>query len=145
LCSTPGALFQLDQSRYITFFGQTDGMDYTCAPRMEAVSVSEVGATRDAVCADATGDAAHIHETDLGLTNVTVGGVTVTAYHVMLDSVLSGRAVGRSHDDMLILATSGLTISWHRSVDTLANAAFGAKAHYTEHAAFDLISLTPQT
>ena len=144
-CSASGQLFQLDQARYITFFGRTDGLDYTCKPRLELATGGDTGASRDGVCSDSSGDAAAIHETDLGTSQVVVGNVTVAVVHVVLDSTLSGRAVGRAHDDLLVLAGTGLTVSWHRTVDTVADAAFGAKAHYTERATFDLISLDPRT
>jgi hypothetical protein len=134
-----------DQSRTITFFGATDGLKYICAPPfVVAVPGEPAGIAHNGVCADSAGDGAHLRAVDQGLEHITVGGVPVTVVHIVIDSVLTGRAVGSSHDDLLLVATTGMTVSWHRTVDTVADAAFGAKAHYTENATFDLIAMTPQ-
>ncbi|MHB8664274.1 MAG: hypothetical protein ACYDH6_16460 [Acidimicrobiales bacterium] len=146
LCSARGQFSELAQTRRVTFFGKTDGGTYTCTPQLDLVLVPEpAGTARDGVCADGKGSAARIHATDLGSQQVVVGGVAVTVVHTVLDSELSGRAVGTAHDDLLIVADTGMTVAWTRSVDTVADAAFGAKAHYTEQAQFQLLSLTPQT
>jgi hypothetical protein len=145
LCSVAGGFLQIQQSRVITFFGKTDGGTYTCTPQLEMIAAGEpAGTVHDGVCGAADG-AAHLHAVDMGPEQITVGGTTVTVVHIVVDGTLSGRAVGTSHDDLLLLATNGLTVQWIRSVDTIANAAFGAKAHYTEHASFLLTSLVPQT
>jgi hypothetical protein len=146
LCSVPGTLFEVSQSRYITFFGKTDGGTYTCDPELEMIAVGEpAGVARDGVCSDPQGDAARLRVVDLGTEQVRVGGTPVTVVHATVDGQLTGKAVGTSHDDLLLLAGNGMTVSWTRSVDSIADAAFGAKAHYTEHASFYLMSLTPQT
>ncbi len=146
LCTQNGQFMEVAQTRSITFFGETETLKYVCSPDLVmAVPGEPAGTTHVGKCADTAGDAATITATDYGPEQVSVGGVTVTVLHVVFNSVLTGGAVGTSHDDFEIVATTGLTVSWSRTVDTVANAAFGAKAHYTEKASFSLISLTPQT
>jgi hypothetical protein len=76
---------------------------------------------------------------------MTVGGVLVATTHLVLDSVLTGRARGKGHDEFWLTPDTGMVVQWVRSVDTLANAAFGANVHYTENASFTLESLRPAT
>ena len=145
LCSASGQFLEIAQSREVTFFGKTDGGNYTCAPQLDMISAGEApGSAHDSVCSDGNGMGARLHAVDLGSESVTVSGTLVTVVHVVIDGTLTGRAVGTSHDDLLLLAATGMTVSWTRSVDTVADAAFGAKAHYTEHASFFLLSLLPQ-
>ena len=42
-----------------------------------------------------------------------------------------------------LLPQTALVLRWDRTVDTMANAAFGADVHYQEQATFLLESLTP--
>lgn len=146
LCNSPGQLAEIDQSRIISFFGQTDGATLTCSPQLVLMKVGEpVGTPHDGVCHDGKGTVAHIHAVDLGIEQVSVDGAVVRVVHTVLDSRMTGRVVGTAHDDLQALATTGMTVAWNRSVDTVADTSFGAKAHYTERAQFQLVSLTPQT
>ena len=52
---------------------------------------------------------------------------------------------GTANEDMWIAPQTGMTLRWVRAVDTLADAAFGARVRYTENASFYLESLTPRT
>jgi hypothetical protein len=146
LCSSPGRFAELDQSRTISFFGQTDGATFTCSPQLVLVRAGDrPGTVHDGVCGDGKGTVAHIHAVNLGTEQVVVGGVAVTVVRSVLDSRMTGRVVGAAHDDLDAVADSGLTVSWTRTVDTTADTSFGAKAHYVEHAQFVLQSLVPQT
>ncbi|MBV8234559.1 MAG: hypothetical protein JO075_02545 [Acidimicrobiia bacterium] len=144
LCSEPGHLLQLEQSREVTFFGKTDGGDYVCAPpETQHDTTEQVGATTVGTCTASDGSAARIEATYLGHEPVQVGGASVDAVHLHLHSTLTGRAQGTADEQFWLLPHSGLVLRWDRSVDTMADAAFGANVHYQEQATFLLESLTP--
>jgi len=146
VCSEPGELLQLNQGRTISFFGDSEGFTYVCSPPFPMIlRTDRPGTTRTGTCSDGKGDGATLTETWLGTQQVTVGGQTVTIVHAVFDGVLSGAATGTSTDDIMFDATTGMIVSWVRSVDTNASGAFGVQAHYTEHASFALLSLEPQT
>jgi hypothetical protein len=145
-CSKPGQLLQLDESRYVTFYGKTDGATYTCRPPQVMINVGEApGTTHDSFCDDGQGNGSRLHGTDLGMSQMSVGGVTVRVYHLVVDGTLTGRAQGTSHDELFLAADTGMVVVWNRSVDTLADAAFGANVRYKENATFTLESLIPTT
>jgi hypothetical protein len=76
---------------------------------------------------------------------VNVGGVPVDAVHIAIDGTFTGKATGRSHDELWLAEATGMTLRWDRMVDTMADAAFGAQVRYQEQASFVLVSLTPRT
>jgi hypothetical protein len=146
VCSERNRLSQLDQARYLTFYGQSDGADYVCSPPLVFVSPSTApGSTSVGVCQDTKGNKATIHEQYVGRERRSVGGVSIDVVHVVGLSQLSGRANGKASDELWLAADDGMVVSWHRWVDTDANAAFGANVHYSEHATLDLESISPHT
>ncbi|MBV8160437.1 MAG: hypothetical protein JO265_05895, partial [Acidimicrobiia bacterium] len=100
-------------------------------------------ATTVGTCTASDGSAARIEATYLGHEPVQVGGASVDAVHLHLHSTLTGRAQGTADEQFWLLPQNGLVLRWDRSVDTMADAAFGANVHYQEHASFLLESLTP--
>ncbi len=146
VCGIAGLLTQIDQGRSVSFFGETEGFTYVCAPPLVMGRSGLVpGATFTTPCGDGHGNNAVCHETYLGPEQVQVGGVTEPALHAVIDGVLTGVATGTTHDDLVLDASTGMILSWIRSVSTDASAAFGVKAHYSEHASFTLLNLVPQT
>jgi hypothetical protein len=145
LCSQPGSFTQLSQSREIEFYGAKDGAEQVCEPPSLQHAVGETpGTISNSVCKDDT-SASKFERTYVGLEQVTVGGVNIEVAHIKIRSVLSGRTEGTAFDELWFLPTNGLTVRWDRTVNTLADAAFGAKVRYEEQASFLLESLTPAT
>lgn len=105
LCSEPGRVLQLQQSR--------DGQ-------------------------------AMMTRTYLGRGTIDVGGRPVEVEHIRIEGRFTGKATGRSLDDLLLLPDNALTVRWKRMVDTKADAAFGAQVRYEEQADFVLESLEPR-
>ena len=144
-CSQSGSLLQLDQSRSVSFFGVTQASDYTFTPAQLMVQVGEAaGSGRDSFCSGSMGTA-KLRVTDLGHQTVMIGGQTVDIVHVVVDGVLSGKARGKTHDDQLVDAKTGMIVSWSRWVDSYADTSFGTNVHYTEQASFVLESMIPTT
>src|SRR5258708_18470120 len=144
-CGHSGALLELDQSRSVSFFGVTQASDYTFTPPQLMVAVGEVpGTTRDSFCSGSMGTA-KLRVTDLGHQTVMIGGSAVDVVRVVVDGVLSGKARGKTHDDQLVEAKTGLVVAWSRWVDSYADTSFGTNVHYTEQASFLLESMVPTT
>jgi hypothetical protein len=145
-CSDVDRLLQHFQSREVEFFGKRDQVDFTCDPPgvLHAVGLTP-GATEAADCADGKGNHARLVRTYHGTQTMTVGGESVVVEHLTISGSFSGKATGSSEDAVWVLASNGLTVRWDRTVDTLADAAFGAKVRYREQASFVLESLIPAT
>lgn len=135
-CSRPGDMLRMTDGSRVTFFGQTDSLTYVCTP-----PVSMFGAA--ATCAASDGSKADYRAAIVDRPTVVVGGVSRSAVHVALDVTMTGRAHGTAHNELWFDAATGLILRQIRDVDTLAHAAFG-NVRYTEHADFQLLSLTPQ-
>lgn len=145
LCSQPGGYLQLAQDRQITFFGQTQGSAMACDPAQLHHGPGEApGATGTAACAGSGGYDGSLTRTFRGTEAIDIGGTVVEAVRVDIDAVLSGRSVGQSHDQLWLHPETGLTLRWDRTVDTVADAVFGAQVRYQEQASFVLRSLVPQ-
>jgi len=145
LCSKAGSFSQLSQSREITFFGQTDGQTYVCAPpSLQAAVADRAGATWRGTCTSDDGSSADLKRTFVGLERMNVGGDEVEALHLRLDATMTGRAVGGAVENFWLVPGTGLPIRWERDIDTVANTAWGTKVRYRENATFVLESLEPQ-
>lgn len=144
LCGEPGRFSQLAQGRQVTFYGKTDGGNFTCSPPLvEHEMAAAPGTTLTGACADSS-TTATIAVTYVGREQRVVGGTAVDAVHLQVHSTMSGRVRGTEDEQFWILSTNGLVLQWDRSIDTLADAAFGANVRYQEHATFVLESLTPK-
>lgn len=144
LCSEPGRFSQLAQGRDVTFYGKTDGGNFACSPPLIEHEVVETpGTTLTGRCADSS-TAATIAVTYVGHDQRVVGGTQVDAVHLQVHSTMTGRVRGAEDEQFWVLSTNGLVLEWDRSIDTLADAAFGADVRYQEHATFVLESLTPR-
>ena len=146
LCSRPSELLQLSQSREVEFFGARDGATMTCDPLLVLHATTEAaGLTHRTTCRGDDGSAALLERTVRGRETIAVGGRQVEVVRVSIDTKLTGRTTGSAHDELWLLATNGLTVRWDRQVDTVADAAFGARVRYREDASFVLESLEPAT
>ena len=144
LCSQYETLTQLVQERQVEFFGQRDGMTVPCDP---PALLAKTGEAMSAVTtADCRTDdlSVRIRRTVAGYGDMPVGGRDVPTVHIVIDATFSGRADGTAHEDLWIARDTGMTLRWQRSVDTVADAAFGAKVRYQENATFVLESIVPE-
>jgi hypothetical protein len=143
-CSQAGQLTQILQGREVEFFGQRDGSVATCSPPMVIHKVGDgPGTTYEGVC---TGEdtKAMIRRRIVDDKDFVVGGKSVEAIHIRIDSTFTGMATGTSNEDLWLDSATGMTLRWDRVVDTDANSAFG-NVHYYENASFVLESLVPTT
>jgi hypothetical protein len=147
LCNEGGAHLQLGQAREVEFFGKRDGGNMRCdPPALQHATKDAPGATSTAKCVDAkTGDHATVLRTFLGLQSLSIDGRSVEAVHYEVESTFTGHATGTSVDRLWVLPETGMTLRWDRTVDTMANASFGAEVRYQEEASFVLESLQPAT
>ena len=145
MCSQYGTLTQLVQERQVEFFGQRDGMEVACKPPMLMSRVGEPIST--VTIGDCNTDELSVRtrRSVAGYADVPIGGRSVPAVHLVIDAEFSGRANGTAHEELWLARDTGMTLRWQRTVDTVADAAFGAKVRYQENATFVLESLTPQT
>jgi hypothetical protein len=144
MCSEPGQLLQVEQTRTVEFFGTRDGGGFVCDPAQVQHAVGDGdGATWSGSCGDGRGSAALVRTT-LGTGQMTIGGVTVDVIRLRVDGTLTGFTRGTSRDLMTVVAATGLPVIWERTVDTVADA-FGGSVRYQEQARFELVSLTPAT
>jgi hypothetical protein len=145
LCSRGGQFLQLAQGREVEFFGQRDGQTYTCDPgELQSAVADTTGTTSTDVCTAADGSKATIKRSVLNDETMNIGGATVKAVRFRLDSTMTGRANGAATETFWISPVTGLTLRWERSVDTMANSAFG-EIRYQEQATFVLESLEPRS
>lgn len=146
LCNQGDTLLQLRQSRDVEFFGQRDGANMHCdPPALLHDARDEPGATSTAVCSDGDGNHARMKRTYIGVDPVSIGGRIVDAVHFRMDATFEGMATGTSEDLLWVSPETGMTLRWDRTVDTMADASFGASVRYQEEASFVLESLTPAT
>lgn len=146
MCSEPGRLLQVEQVREVEFFAKRDKVHFRCEPPQLQHDVSEApGTVTLAECADGQGNRVRMERTFVGREAVTVGGRQVEAVRIRIDGSFTGKATGTSVDHLWMAPDTGMTLRWDRTVDTLADAAFGAQVRYQEDASFVLESLTPQT
>jgi hypothetical protein len=134
-CSQPGELLRVSDASRVTFFGQTDGLTYVCAP--------PVSMWADATCAADDGSQVRYHATIVDHPTLTIGGVVRTTVHLVDDIAMTGRARGTARNEMWLDAATGLLLRQVRDVDTIGRAAFG-DVHYTEHVEFTLENFVPQ-
>ena len=146
LCNDDRSFLQLVQERRVEFFGKRDGARMPCEPPLTLYTAGDANGTRTATnCSDADGNTVHIRSVLLGVDNVKIGGKTVRAIHVRDDGTITGPKMhGTSMDELWLHPETGVTLQWHRAVDTIANAFGGAKVRYTENATFVLESLKPR-
>src|SRR5439155_3134787 len=112
-------------------------------PALLARTGEAISAVTTAECK--SGDlSVQLRRTVAGYGGMPVDGGTVPAVHILIDATFSGRAEGTAHEDLWFARDTGLTLRWQRTVDTVADAAFGAKVRYQEDATFVLESLVPQ-
>ncbi|MBV9932948.1 MAG: hypothetical protein JO367_01480, partial [Actinobacteria bacterium] len=135
-CGRPGNLMRVADASRVTFFGQTDGLEYVCDPPVPMIG-------DDATCAAADGSAAKYHAAVIDRPVVNVGGVNRDAIHILLTVTMTGRARGHASNQLWLDAATGMILHQIRDVDTQAHAAFG-DVRYTEHAEFVLESMTPR-
>jgi hypothetical protein len=100
------------------------------------------GTVTTARCNDGDGGYAAATRRYEGTSQVAVGGVSVQAVKVRIDSRMTGKIEGESSDTLWLHPLTGMTLRWDRTVDTLASA-YGAKVRYQEDASFVLASLEP--
>ena len=144
-CSQYESLTQLVQERQVEFFGQRDGMTVTCdPPQLMSQTGEAISAVTTATCG-ADRLSVKIRRTVAGYGGIPVDGRTVPAVHILIDATFTGRADGTAHEDLWFTRDTGMTLRWQRTVDTVADAAFGARVRYQEDATFVLESLVPQT
>ena len=145
ICNGVDAVTQVTQARWVTFFGKKDGMELRCEPPIVLARPNGLPMPEETSACSGGGTQAKMRRTLVGRERVTVGGVAVDALRIVIDGTFSGKATGRSHDELWVAESNGLTLRWDRMVDTMADAAFGAQVRYQEQASFVLLSLTPRT
>ncbi len=143
-CSQAGQLTQVLQGREVEFFGQRDGSSATCSPPMVIHEVGDgPGTSHEGECSGKAATA-KIRRTIVDDKDFVVGGKTVKAVHLRIETTFTGMATGTSNEEVWLDAATGMTLRWDRVVDTDANSAFG-NVHYYEDASFVLESLVPTT
>ncbi len=145
-CSEPGRLLGLAEGSEVEFFSQRDGENFVCEPPALVLATADaVGSRHEATCRAESGDGTiTTRTTNLGRESLMVGGVAVSAFHVLGDTTMSGKATGTARDELWLDPDTGLVLKELRTVDTDAHAVFG-HVRYQERASFLLSSLTPQT
>src|SRR2546423_13403934 len=101
------------------------------------------GLASDCVCRGADSDM-RTRIIRLARSTLSVDGAAVQVEHVLIESVISGRAHGSSRVEQWWLPASGLLVREVRAVSTTAHQ-FGATVDYKERATFQLRALVPQT
>lgn len=145
LCNDDRSFLQTRQERQVTFFGKKDGARMDCEPPLNLYTAGDKSGTRTkTVCSDGEGSDVHLTSVFLGTDTLVIGGERIEALHVLDEGTCTGRVEGTSVDELWLHPRTGLTLKWHREVDTIANAFGGAKVHYTEEATFALESLEPR-
>jgi hypothetical protein len=146
LCNDDRSFLQLRQERQVEFFGKRDGARMVCEPPLTLYMAGDLTGTRTATdCRDADGNTVHLASVFLGFDELRIGAQVVRAIHVRDDGTISGPKMhGTSMDELWLHPRTGVTLRWHRAVDTTANAFGGAKVRYTEEATFLLESLEPR-
>jgi hypothetical protein len=145
LCNDDRSFLQLRQERRVTFFGKQDGASMDCAPPLTLYRAGDARGTRtETLCSDDKGSNVRLRSVFLGIEEIVIGAKRVEAVHVLDDGTCSGRVQGTSVDELWLHPETGMTLRWHRTVDTIATAFGGAKVRYTEEATFQLESLKPK-
>ena len=145
ICNGVDAVTQVSQARWVTFFGKRDGMELTCEPPMVLARPNGLPMPEETSVCSGGGTQAKMRRTTVGRERVAVGGAAVDAVRIVIEGTFTGKATGKSRDELWIAEATGLTLRWDRMVDTMADAAFGAQVRYQEQASFVLLSLTPRT
>jgi hypothetical protein len=81
----------------------------------------------------------------IGRAAIAMDRTSIDAVRIHFTGTTSGKSNGTFVEDLWLDPATGLTLRWDRSVDTMADASFGARVHYTENAHFLLESLRPRT
>ncbi len=146
LCSRTNELRQSSQARWVSFFGKRDGQEFTFSPPALVSDATERPGARSQALGkgDERGDV-QLVRTYVGREPISIDERTIMSVHIHLDGTAAGKASGKSVDDVWLDPATGVALRWERSVDAIADAAFGAKVHYTENAKFILESLQPRT
>ena len=144
MCSRTAELAQMLQEREVEFFGQRDGMVLHCTPPDVMAKTGDTpGTVHESTCSDGQ-TSAKLRGIFTGIEDMNVGSQPTKAIHVSVDGNFTGKATGSSHDELWFAPDTGMTLRWDRTVDTVADASFGAKVRYQEKASFVLESLVPQ-
>ncbi len=143
-CGEGGVLRQLFYETHITFLGKREVRSMPCEPvinlhRREIAA----GDAQNVSCSDGAGSQARMTRTFHGTVPITIGGEKVEAFKVTIAARMSGNTKGTSRNTLWVEPTTGLTLRWDRTTDTLAKA-YGATVRYKENASFVLEALAPQ-
>lgn len=145
MCSNTHGLFQHDQTREVSFFGQRDAITSRCdPPQLQHGPGEETGARSTVTCSDGEGNEATLTRTYLGHEPSDVGGQMLDAVHIRIDATFTGKAEGSSEDHFWVSPSTGLPYRWDRTVDTVTDAGWGAQVAYQEEASFVLESPEPR-
>lgn len=143
-CTTADAVSVVADGRDVEFFGQRDGLTYSCDPPVRALSDAPAGTVTTGSCPSEDGSSVAAYEVRfVGIEQVEVGGQDVRTAHLHVEFVMTGDARGTSTADFWVQPDTGLIVRQHRVVDTYARAAWG-DVRYQEEATFHLLSLTPR-
>ena len=107
-----GQLTQILQGREVEFFGQRDGSVATCSPPMMIHKVGDgPGTTYEGACSGED-TRANIRRKVVDDKDFVVGGKSVDAIHIRIDSTFTGMANGTSNEDVWLDAATGMTLRW---------------------------------
>ena len=142
-CTDTDALRVVADRTQVSFFGQTDNGEYRCEPPIVEAAWRDPTAVERERCRDGASSADYVF-TGRGVEAVDVGGRSMPARRIHLDTKLHGRADGTVTVESWVQPGTGLILRLTRDVDTDGHSAFG-DIHYTEHLDLTLESLTPRT
>lgn len=144
LCSARAELLLLGETVTVTFFGQRNTSDWRCEPpQVVARPADASGAVRTSRCHGEDGETSS-RISSLGVERLRIGARSVDALHVLIESVVSGRAEGTARTEQWLDPGTGLLLRSVRHVETSARE-FGATVTYREDATFELTSLASRS
>ncbi len=145
-CSSSGEFLCLAHIQTITFGSVHRSLKHLCHPAMVQVGNKAVaaGGRNTAVCHASEHDPSEITITFKGTEQVTVGGQRRSAYHVLLDSTVTGEVKGTAVADVWFDTTTGTYLKMVRKQDTYVQISDNARAYYRVRLSYRLTSMTPQ-
>jgi hypothetical protein len=143
LCAVPEGETVAATRQYREFFGFANDRIYECdATAIVRPDPPVFGETRATPCTSPTSDA-EIRVTVIGIEPMQVGGETVEAMHVLLETTLMGDVRGSSRLNYWIDPLTGLIFRRESTVTTDADSPLGV-THYEENYTVQLASRAPQ-
>ncbi|MGA8113510.1 MAG: hypothetical protein WCA46_07615 [Actinocatenispora sp.] len=145
-CSAPGEFLCLAHISDITFGSVARSMKHVCRPGMVQVGgkADSPNGKNYAVCHAGKKDPSKITITFKGAEKLPVAGKERTAYHVVLDSTVTGDVKGTAVADVWFDSQTGTYLKMVRKQDTYVQISDSSRAYYRVRVTYRLRSLTPQ-